>query len=307
MASSGVASGNRAGGAARAVQAVRKASGGGARHVAGLPGLRGVRGVSGVGGADAHIEAPGGGGPLYRRAKRALLQVIEQGSCAPGTALPSEAELARTLGVSIGTLRRAVDELVADHILVRHQGRGTFVATHDAERFLFQFFHVERADGHRESPQVELLSFERQRLGADTSEGHEALEALRLREGEPVFAIHNRLLLEGRPVAFDRIVLPALMFRGLTEKKLRERPGTIYQLYQSEFAITVLRAAERARAVSADRAVARVLGVAPGAAVMQVRRTALTFGDKPVEYRVSMIDTARHDYVHMLSRPARGG
>ena len=244
---------------------------------------------------------PSGAAPLYRLAKRSLLQMIEGGACPPGAALPSETELAGGLGVSIGTLRRAVDELVADHILVRHQGRGTFVATHDAERFLFQFFHVERADGHRESPRVDPLLFERQRAEP------EAAEALRLREGEPVFVAENRLALQGRAVVHDRIVLPALLFKGLTEKRWRERPGTIYQLYQSEFAITVLRVAERARAVAADRGVARVLGVPLGAPVMQVRRTALTFGDKPVEYRVSTIDTARHDYVHMLSRPARAG
>ena len=243
-----------------------------------------------------------GAGPLYRLAKRALLQAIEGGACPPGTALPSETELSRRLGVSIGTLRRAVDELVADHILVRHQGRGTFVATHDAERFLFQFFHVERADGHRESPQVELLGFQRQRLDEP-----DAAEALRLREGEPVLMVENRLTLQGRPVVHDRLVLPATLFRGLTEKRLAERPGTIYQLYQSDFAITVLRAAERARAIAADRSAARVLGVPIGAPVMQVRRTALTFGDKPVEYRVSVINTARHDYVRMLSRPAGGG
>ena len=250
------------------------------------------------GGTGAEVA---GGGPLYRRAKRALLELIERGAGAPGTALPSETALAGALGVSIGTLRRAVDELVAEHILVRQQGRGTFVAMHDAERFLFQFFHVERADGVREAPQVELLAFERQRLDGDAAE---AMEALHLREGEQAFVIQNRLSLQGRPVVFDRIVLPVPLFRGLSEKKLRERPGTIYQLYQREFAITVLRAAERARAVPADRAAARVLGVAPGAAVMQVRRTALTFGDRPVEFRVSTINTARHDYVHVLSRPA---
>ena len=47
-----------------------------------------------------------------------------------------------------------------------------------------------------------------------------------------------------------------------------------------------------------------MLGVAPGAPVIEVRRTALTFNDRPVEYRVSIVDTARHDYVNMLSRPA---
>lgn len=252
-----------------------------------------------LGGAGSGVESgPSGTMPLYRQAKRTLLQAIESGACAPGSMLPSETLLASALGVSIGTLRRAVDELVADHIVVRRQGRGTFVATHDTERFLFQFFHVERGDGLRESPQVELIGFERQRAVADEA------ESLRLREGEAVWVAENRLRLQGRAVVLDRIVMPVALFKGMTEKRFRDRPGTVYRLYQSEFGITVVRAAERARAVPADRAVARVLGIAPHTPVMQVRRTALTFGDKPVEYRVSVIDTSRHDYVHLLSRPA---
>lgn len=241
--------------------------------------------------------APGGAGmPLYRAVKRALLGAIESGRVAPGEALPPEPELAATLGVAIGTLRRAVGELVAEHILVRRQGRGTFVATHNADRFLFQFFHVERADGLREAPAVELLSFARGRADA------EAAAALGVREGEPVVVIENRLALQGRPVVFDTLALPAPLFKGLTERRFAERQGTIYQLWQSAFGITVVRALERASAVAADRHVARVLGVAPGAPVMRVRRTALTFGDRPVEYRVSVIHTAQHDYVHTLSR-----
>jgi len=105
-------------------------------------------------------------------------------------------------------------------------------------------------------------------------------------------------------VIHDRLTLPAALFKGLSEKRFRERPGTIYQLYQSDFGITVVRAVERARATAADRSTARVLGLAPGVPVIQVRRTALTFGDRPVEYRVSIIDTTRHDYVNLLSRPA---
>jgi len=66
-----------------------------------------------------------------------------------------------------------------------------------------------------------------------------------------------------------------------------------------------LETTERAscRASRADRSTARALRIAPGTPVMQVRRIAQTFGDRPVEYRVSTIDTARHDYVHLLSRP----
>ena len=248
-----------------------------------------------------HFEAiapEAAGMPLYRVVKRSLLQAIESGAFPPGETLPSEAEIAGQMGISIGTLRRAVDELAAEHILVRRQGRGTFVATHNTDRFLFQFFHVERDDGRRDAPVVDLVSFERTR--ADD----EPAQALQLRPGDPVIQIENRLRLQGRAVIYDRLTLPATLFKGLTEKRFRERPSTIYQLYQSDFGITVVRAQERARARAADRNVARVLGLAVGVPVMQVNRTALTFGDRPVEHRVSIIDTAHHDYVNLLSRPA---
>ena len=246
------------------------------------------------------IAPEAAGMPLYRVVKRSLLQAIESGAFPPGETLPSEAEIASQMGISIGTLRRAVDELAAEHILVRRQGRGTFVATHNTDRFLFQFFHVEREDGRREAPVVDLVSFERVR--AD----EEPAQALQLRPGDPVVQIENRLRLQGLAVIYDRLTLPAGLFKGLTEKRFRERPSTIYQLYQSDFGITVVRAQERARARAADRNAARVLGVAVGLPVMQVNRTALTFGDRPVEHRVSIINTAHHDYVNLLSRPAGG-
>jgi GntR family transcriptional regulator len=248
-----------------------------------------------------HFEAiapEAAGMPLYRVVKRSLLQAIESGAFPPGETLPSESEIAGQMGISIGTLRRAVDELAAEHILVRRQGRGTFVATHNTDRFLFQFFHVERDDGRREAPVVDLVSFERVRAE------EEPAQALQLRAGDPVIQIENRLRLQGTAVIYDRLTLPATLFKGLTEKRFRERPSTIYQLYQSDFGITVVRAQERARARAADRNAARVLGLAVGVPVMQVNRAALTFGDRPVEHRVSIINTAHHDYVNLLSRPA---
>ena len=244
------------------------------------------------------IAPEAGGVPLYRTAKRSLLRAIEGGQLPSGLALPSETVLAQAFGFSVGTLRHAVDELLAEHILVRRPGRGTFVATHGADRFLAQFFHVERSDGVREVPQVELLGFERLRLDDDA-----ASRAMGLRAGDPVQQFDNRLLLQGRPVVHDRITLSAALFKGLSDKRLRDRPGTIYQLYQSAFGITVVRAQERSRALACDRASARVLGLSPGTPVMQVRRIALTFGDKPVEYRVSTLHTAMHEYVHALQRP----
>ena len=235
--------------------------------------------------------------PLYRAVKRSLLDAVGAGAFALGDALPAEPDLASAFGVSVGTVRKAIDELVAEHIVVRRQGRGTFVATHDAGRLMFQFFHVERSDGLRDIPTVTLLSFQRGRAGED------AAQALQLRPGDGVVEIENVLQLQGQPVIHDRIVLPSQLFRGLTERRIRERTGTLYQFYQAGFGITVLRAFERARAVAAERATARVLGIAPGAPVIEVRRTALSFNDRPVEYRASIVDTTRHDYVVTLDRP----
>jgi GntR family transcriptional regulator len=244
------------------------------------------------------ITPEAAGMPLHRAVRRALLQAIESGRVAPGAALPNEQTLAAGFGVAVGTLRRAVDDLVAEHILVRRQGRGTFVALHSGERFLFQFFHIEHGDGRREVPAVELLSFTRGRLD------DEAAAALGVAVGEPCFEIENRLSLQGRPVVHDRLCIPALLFRGLTEKRWRERPSTIYHLYQMEFGITVVHAHERVRAVAADRASARVLGVTPGLPLLQLRRVAIALGGRAVEYRVSSVHTAQHDYVSRLSRPS---
>ena len=250
-----------------------------------------------------HLPASGTG-PLYRQVKRELQRQIEAGHYTPGDTLPSETVIAAAMGVSIGTLRRAVDELVHENVLVRRQGRGTFVALHSTDSFLFQFFHVEpRAEPsqegtphERELPQVECLAFARAR--ADETEA----AVLRLKAGDAVIRVVNRLSLSGRPVVHDRLTLGAGLFRGMTEKRFRERPSTVYRFYQSDFGISVLRARERVRAVAATADIARTLGVALGTPMLEVHRVALSFGDKPVEYRVSTINTSAHDYVSTLSK-----
>ena len=70
------------------------------------------------------------GSPLYEQVKQAVLAALAQGEWKQGEAIPPEKNLAERFGVSIGTLRKAIDELAAENILVRHQGRGTYVAVH---------------------------------------------------------------------------------------------------------------------------------------------------------------------------------
>lgn len=228
---------------------------------------------------------------LYREVKKQLIADIQSGRTPPGAALPNERDLANRFQVSIGTLRRAVEELVADNILVRQQGRGTFVGKLDRERFMFQFFKIAPREGTLEFPQVRLHSFRRSRATA-----HEA-RALTLHGSNAVIRVDNVLSLKGRPVIHDQIVIAAVLFPGLTREQFEQRPGTIYELYQAAFGITVVGADERVRAESVDEPTAQLLDLAVGAPVLRIERVALTFDQKPAEYRVSNVNTRDFDYV----------
>ncbi len=228
--------------------------------------------------------------PLYKEVKRRIMAELVNGEWKPGTAIPAERKLADRFVVSIGTIRKAIDELVAENILIRQQGRGTFVASHNRDRLLFYFFHIVGQDGAREYPVVALQSFAKGR-----AENGEA-DALRIARGAPVFRIRNLLRLGGAPVIVDDIVLDQQRFPGLTEKQFAGRPNTIYNLYQDAFGISVVRTRERLRAVGADAQMARLLKVPPKAPLLRIARVAFSYQDTPVECRVSMVNTEAHEY-----------
>jgi len=228
--------------------------------------------------------------PLYEEIRASLTEGIAAGRWAAGGAIPSESELARHFGVAIGTIRKAVDSLVAQGALVRRQGKGTFVTSHDSRRLLFHFFHIVGEDGSRAYPEVRTVSFSRAR--ADAVEA----AALAIAPDERVIRVRNVLALGGRPVVVDDITIAAALFPGLTERIFVSRDNTIYHLYQSRYGINVLRTDERLRAALAGAAVAGLLGVPSGAPLLEVRRIALTFRDRPVELRVSRVNTAAHAY-----------
>lgn len=231
---------------------------------------------------------------LYREVKRKLIADIASGTVPPGGALANESDLAKRFGVSVGTVRRAVDELVADHILVRQQGRGTFVGKLDRERFMFQFFKIVRRDGPPEFPAVKLLSLTRSRANS--------MEArlLGIAAGVAVFRISNVLSLQGRPLMHDSIVLDAQLFAGLTKTQFEKREGTIYELYQTAFGVTVVGAEERVQAIAVSGESAGLLGLKEGSPVLRIERIAFTFDQKPAELRVSIVDTQDADYVSRL-------
>lgn len=233
---------------------------------------------------------------LYEQVRARLIEGISTGEWRAGEAIPTEGDLAKSFGIAIGTVRKAVDTLVAEQVLVRRQGKGTFVVAHDGRRLMFHFFHVVTRDGGKVYPEVRTLAFGRDRAAPEQA------AALGLAPLDKVIRIRNLLSLAGEPAIVDDITLPAELFPGLTEKIFLARENTIYQLYQGRYGINVLRTDERLRAVAAPRDIAQHLGVAAGAPLLEIRRVALTFRDRPVEFRLSRVDSARYDYHNTLGK-----
>lgn len=236
------------------------------------------------------------GHPLYKEVKRRITRGLVDGDWRAGEAIPSETKLAERFQVSIGTVRKAIDELVAEKILLRQQGRGTFVARHTLDRTLFYFFHLVGKDGRKETPETEMLSFVRAR-----ADGGEAAQ-LGIARGERVLRIRNLLRLSGNAVVIDDIVIPSRRFPDMDERVFGEREGTIYGLYQARYGISVIRIAERLSATLADATTGTLLGVAEGTPLLSIARLAYTYDDQPVEVRHSLVDTTQHEYVNDLVR-----
>ena len=233
--------------------------------------------------------------PLYLQIKALLSKSLEDREWRPGEAIPSEIELARRYNVSQGTVRKAIDELAADNLVVRRQGKGTFVATHTEERTsLFRFLRIRRNDGEPVAPVSRLLDVKRAKAGAD------AARFLGLKAGDPVLVLRRVLEYAGEPVVLDEITLPASLFRGLTKARYDAYRGSMYSFFESEFGVRMLKAQERIRAVAADVATAGILGTEEGAPLLAVDRVTLTYGDRPVEVRRGLCVTRAYHYLNEL-------
>jgi GntR family transcriptional regulator len=236
--------------------------------------------------------------PLYVQIKRLLTQGLRAGEWGPGEAIPSEVELARRYGVSQGTVRKAIDELAAENLVVRRQGRGTFVASHHEARTQFRFLRL-RPDDDGDVGQEALGSriIECRRLRPPVEVGR----VLALRAGETAVCIRRVLDLRGEPTVLDEIWLPGGRFRGLTAERLAAYGGPLYGLFEREFGTRMIRAAERVKAVAADAPTAALLRIEPGSPLLQVERVSRSYDDVPVEFRRGLYVTNRHHYANELN------
>ena len=232
--------------------------------------------------------------PLYRQIKSLIIQGLESGEWRPGESIPSETDLAARYSVSQGTVRKAIDEMAAENLLVRKQGKGTFVASHHDPRSFFRFLRLVPNSGDITPPQSVPLDRWRARAG------QEASRVLGLELGSPIIIVRRVLKFSGKPIVLDELYLPGDLFQGLSLEVLQSYSGSIYSLFESRYGVRMIRAEERLRAVAADRQTADTLGVIEASPLLSVERVTYTYGDRAVEWRRGLYSTAEHYYLNEL-------
>jgi GntR family transcriptional regulator len=232
--------------------------------------------------------------PLYRQIKALITENLISGEWAPGAAIPSEMELASRYGVSQGTVRKAIDELAAENIVVRRQGKGTYVATHFEETGKLRFLRLVAADGSKDLLDNRLLSCERSKATAQIA------SLLDIKAGSAVIDIKRLLLFARKPQILDHIILPLASFKGVTAERIEAFNGSMYRMYEKLLGVHMVRSEERLTAVGADANVAAALNLKTGTPLLSIERVSYTYGDKPMEWRLGLCLTDDHHYLNHL-------
>ena len=216
--------------------------------------------------------------PLYLQVKKRITESLAEGLWNPGQSIPSEVELAQSFSVSQGTVRKAIDELAAENILIRRQGKGTFVASHDEEGSQLRFLRLTSTQNNKENLDNHLVSFTKEKAT------NKIAKSLGVNIGTTVVSIKRVLTFNQKPLILDFIKVPASSFRKLTSEMIVEKKGAMYRMYETEFGIQMLRAQEKIRAVAADADTSELLGVKKNTPVLSVERISFTYSDKPIEW-----------------------
>ncbi len=236
--------------------------------------------------------------PLYQQIKGLILHSLQASEWKPGESIPSEMELAARYRVSQGTVRKAIDELASGHLLIRKQGKGTFVATHAEHQVQYRFLKLvpDQGDLNTEGPaQREIIDCKRLRASAEIA------RALALRSGDTVLQVRRVLSFAKTPTILEDLWLPGTPFKGLTAERLADYHGPMYALFETEFGVRMVRAEEKIRAVLPDKAQRELLLLPANTPLLSVERIAYTYNDTPMELRRGFYRTDTHHYHNDLN------
>lgn len=236
--------------------------------------------------------------PLYQQIKGLILQSLQSGEWKPGEAIPSEIELAARFRVSQGTVRKAIDDLAAENLVIRRQGKGTFVATHAEHQVQYRFLRLlpDTGDASVEGPaERHIIDCRLVRASADVA------RILGLRTGESVIQARRILSFQSIPTILEDIWLPGQAFKGLNAAHMANYPGPTYAMLELDFGVRMVRAEEKIRAVLPDPEQAKFLQVTPATPLLSVERLAYTYNDVPMELRRGLYRTDTHHYRNELN------
>jgi GntR family transcriptional regulator len=228
--------------------------------------------------------------PLYIQVKQKITQELMSGNWRAGDLIPSEIELAQSYQVSQGTVRKAIDELSIEKILIRRQGKGTYVTTHNEEQIQLRFLRLTSSKGNKEKLESQLLSFEKTRVNSYVA------NRLNLRPGSSVYKIKRVLTFAKKPLILDEIYISTIPFKGLNAEMINQKKGSLYRLYESNYGIQMLNADEKIKAVSAEAEVSKLLNIKKGHPILGIERVSYTYGNKPIEWRLGLCLTDEYHY-----------
>ncbi len=232
--------------------------------------------------------------PLYQQIKILITQSLISGEWRPGEAIPSEIELASRFNVSQGTVRKAISELADENLLIRHQGKGTFVASHTEERRQLHFVRITSDKGGVIYPEGKLLECRRGK--ADSA----IAKLLEINTGASLVVIKRLLNVSARPLLLEEIRLAAAMFKGLNADVINRHECKMYSMFESEFGIRITQVVEQIKAVAPNSEAVKLLKLNTGAPLLCIERVAYTYGDKPVEWRKSLCNSKEHYYMNKI-------
>ena len=228
--------------------------------------------------------------PRYQQIRDDLARRIAQSEWQPEQALPTEPELTAAYAVSIGTLRKAMDLLVAEGWLERSQGRGTYVRRPRFDNSLFRFFRFWGRDGDSLRPDSRVISSQRYRTDPTAKDG------LQLRDDAESLLLKRHRLVNQRTVLVEDIWLPLPAFEALATLAVEDFDDLLYPMYERRCQQVVASATEILRVEQANAELAQALDIAAGSPVITVQRTALDFAGKPLEWRKTVGSASSFEY-----------
>ena len=241
------------------------------------------------------------GVPLYQQIQHLIRHRITTGHYTPGSQIPSENELCRELNVSRVTLREALRELVRDDMLVKIQGKGTFVNANPPRRI-----PPVKYAGFLDELQERMRKLTVKNVEIDTIPVNAELgKILRLEGGTEIVRIRRLRLIEDEPFSLTINYLPADIGRKISAKALQTIP--LLRILQDDLKIPIVGAHETIEAAPADPEVARKLSIPVLYPVMHMKRVMFTTGNRPFELVETYYRADKYHYSVNLVRVKRKG